>query len=118
MTQGIEEQIGTVAAIESKLHLFEIGRKMLGAKPMPCSHDAALEKREGGFNCIGVNVAHDVHAGTVVNLLVGCPLGFPHCGIVCGRIVSEDYFHVLGNVLADILSERPTFRVSGMEKSE
>src|SRR6266478_2896599 len=118
MTQCINKQIGALPAIESKLHLFEVGREMLCAEPVPCSHDAALEKREGGFNRIGVNVAHDVHAGTVVNLLVVCPLGFPHGGIVCGRIVSEDYFHVLGNVLADILSERPTFRVSGMEKSE
>ncbi len=57
MTQCINKQIGALPAIESKLHLFEVGREMLCAEPVPCSHDAALEKREGGFNRIGVNVA-------------------------------------------------------------
>ena len=31
MTQGIEEQIGALPAIETEAHLFEIGREMLGA---------------------------------------------------------------------------------------
>src|SRR5204862_2203345 len=87
MTQGVEKQIGEHAAIETKLHLFQVGVKMLGANSVPCSHDAALEQGDSGFDSVGVNVSHDVHAGTVVDFLVVCPLGLTHGGIVRGRIV-------------------------------
>ena len=118
MTQGINEQIGTLPAIEAELHLFEVGRKMLGANPVPRPHDAALEEREGGFNRVGVNVSHDVDAGTVVNLFVVRPLGFPHSRVVRGCVIGEDYFHVLTDILADVLRERSAFGVSGMEEAE
>src|SRR5258708_23809421 len=118
MTQSINEQIGTLPAIESELHLFEVGRKMLGANPVPRSHDAALQKREGGFDSVSVNVSHNVHAGTVVNLFVVRPLGLPHGRIVRGRIIRENYFHILRDVLSDVLSERSTFGVVGMEEAE
>ncbi len=58
MAQGIEEQIRAIPAIEQELHLFEVGRKMLGANSVPRSHDSALKKRECGFNRIRVNVSH------------------------------------------------------------
>ncbi len=118
MTQGINKQVGTLPAIKSKLHLFEVGREMLGANPVPRSHDATLEKRESGFDRIGVNVSHDVHARTVVNLFVVGPLSLPHGGIIRGSVVGEDYFHILGDVLSDVLSERSTLGVVGMEESE
>ncbi len=118
MTQSIYEQIGTLPTIETEFHLFEIGRKMLGANPVPCTHDAALEKRESGFDRIGVNVSHDVHAGTVVNLFVVRPPCLSHSCFVRGCVIGEDYFHVLGNVLADVLSERSALGVSGMEEAE
>jgi hypothetical protein len=43
---------------------------MFGGNLMPCTHDATLEKRESGFNCVRVNVAYDVQARTVANRLV------------------------------------------------
>ncbi len=118
MAQCINEQIGTIPAIEAKFHLFKIRSEMLGTQTVPCSHDAALEQRERGFDGVRVNIAHDIDAGTVVNFLVVCPLGLPHGGIVRGCVIGEDYFHVLGNVLADVLSERSALGVSGMEEAE
>src|SRR6266403_2999809 len=58
VTQSINEQIGTLPAIEAKFHLFKIGREMLCAESVPCPHDAALEKRERRLDSIGVNVSH------------------------------------------------------------
>ncbi len=118
MTQSIYKQIGTLSAIEPELHLFQIGGKVLCAESMPCTHDAALEQREGGFDSISVNVSHGVDAGTVVNLFVVRPLGFTHSGVVRGCIISEDYFHVFRDVLADILCKGSTFSVSGMEEAQ
>ena len=36
MTQSIKKQVGTLTTIESKLHLCEIGRKVLRADFVPC----------------------------------------------------------------------------------
>src|SRR6266478_7685193 len=118
MMQSINEQIGPLPAIEAELHLFQVGWEMLGANPVPCAHDAALEQREGRFHGVGVNVSHDVYAGTVVNLFVVLPVGFPHGGIVCRGIISENDFHILRDILADILCERSALRISGMEEAK
>jgi hypothetical protein len=118
MTQSINEQIGTLPAIESEFHLFEVGREMLCTNPVPRSHDAALEKRKGGFDCVGVNVSNDVHARTVVDFLVIRSLGFPHGRIVRGCIIGENYFHILRNILADVPCKRSTLRISCVEKPE
>lgn len=57
MTQGIQKQVGILSVIESESHLFTVGLQALRAAFVPCSNDAALEKREHGFNGIGVHVA-------------------------------------------------------------
>ena len=67
MPQRIDEQIGPIAAIESEFHFFEVGREMLWADSMPCSHDAALEKRERSFNGVRMNVSHDVDFSAVID---------------------------------------------------
>jgi len=118
MSQGIYEQIGTLPAIEPELHLFQVGAEMFGADSVPCSHDAALKQRKGGFDGVGMNVSHDVHAGTVVNLFVVRPFGFPHGRFVCGSIIGENDFHILTDILADVLRERSAFGVPGMEEAK
>ena len=70
MTQGVNEQIGILPAIEAKFHLFEIGRKMLCADTVPRPHDATLQETESGFDCVGVNVAIYVDAAFVLDGLV------------------------------------------------
>src|ERR1700687_3452391 len=67
MTQGINEQIGTLPTIKPEFHLFEIGREMLDADSVPRSGNAAFEERESGFYSIGVNISHDVDAFRVGN---------------------------------------------------
>jgi len=118
MTQRIKEQIGAVPAIETELHLFEVGREMLRAQTMPRSSYSPLEERERRFDSVGMNVSHDIHAGTVVNLFVVRPLSFPHGGIIRGSVISEDYFHVLADILADVLGERSPFRITGVEEAK
>ena len=118
MTQSIEEQIGPIPAIEPELHLFKIGGEMLGANPVPRSHDSAFKKRESRLYRIGMDVPHDVYAGTMVNLFVVLSVGFPHGGIVRGCVIGENDFHILRDVLADVLCERSAFGVTGMEEAE
>lgn len=119
MAQRINEQIGVFPAIEAKFHLFEIDSEMLCAESMPRSHDAALEKRESRFDRVGMNVSHDVHAGTMIDFLVlTYPLGFAHCSIILRCIIRENDFHILGDILADVLSKRAAFGIAGMEEAE
>lgn len=118
MTQSIDKQIGAFPAIEAKFHFFQVGWEMLGADSMPCSHDATLEQRESGFHCVGVNVSHDIDAGTVVNFLVIRPLSLPHGRFVRGGVISENNLYVLGDILADVISECSALRISGMEETK
>jgi hypothetical protein len=118
MTQGVNEQIGTLSAIEAEAHLFQVGRKMLGADPMPRSHNAAFEKRESGFDGIGVNVSHDVHTRAVIDFLVIRSLRFTHRSLISGCVVREDNLNILRNVLADVLSKRPAFGILSMKEAE
>ncbi len=118
MTQSIKKQIGTLSAIESEFHLFKVGWEMLGANPVPRSHDAALEQGECRFDGVGVNVSHDVHAGTVINFLVVRSLDFPHGRFVRGSVISENHFHILADILADVTCECPAFGIVRMEEAE
>ncbi|HVO59138.1 MAG TPA: hypothetical protein VMT51_15710 [Dongiaceae bacterium] len=89
MTQGVQEQIGTIAAIEATFHLFEIGREMLCAESMPRFHDAALEKRESGFDSVGVNVPVNVLPFAMNDGLVILDSGLTHCDSVRIEVIRE-----------------------------
>lgn len=118
MTQSVDKQIGAVPAIEAKLHLFQVGSEMLGADAVPRSSNPTLEQRESGFHGVGVNVAHDVYARTVVNLFVVGSLCFAHRGFVGRCVVSENDFHILTDILADVSGERSSFRIVRVEEPE
>jgi len=119
MTQSINEQIGLVAAIESERHFFAVGLKMLGADTMPTSDDAALEKRERGFNGVRVDVALGVDAEFVTDSFVPAVLAdMLCCALVSAPIVGVQDVHVLADILADVLFERARLRVFGMEESQ
>lgn len=118
MTQSIEEQIGTLSPIEAKLHLFEIGRKMLRANSMPRSHDAALEKRESGFDSIGVDVSNDVHAAAVIDGLVAFDSSLLHCCGVRGSVVGHNHVYIFTDILADKFGEGAGLRVLCVEEPE
>src|ERR1700732_3697035 len=96
MTKCIHKQVGLVASVESKRHFFAVGLKMLGAHAMPRANDAALQKRERGFNGVRVDVALGVDAefvsdGLVLPLLSQILRGAP----VPKRIIGEQDVHVL-----------------------
>src|ERR1700731_3186069 len=118
MAQGIEEQIGTLPTIETKLHFFQIGAEMLSAQAVPCPHDAALEKRERRFDGIGMNVFYYIAACTVVNGLVILSSSLSHGGHICNVVVCENYFHVFADILADIFCKGARLRIASMEESE
>ena len=119
MAQRINEQIRTLAAIESETHFFEVGREMLRADAMPRSHDAALKKRERGFDGVRVNVAHHVDAATVIDglVLVSIPAFFM-ATVIGVEIVGHNHVHIFADILADVLCERSRLRIAGMEQSQ
>jgi hypothetical protein len=119
VSQGINEQIRILPAIESERHFFAVGLEMLRANFMPRSHDAALQERECGFNRIGVDVALRVDAELVSNCLVPSIFTQMFRGAsVCLPIVREQNIDILTNVLADVLFECSAPGVLGMKEPE
>lgn len=119
MTQGVQEQVGFIAAIESESHFFAVGLEMLRADSMPASHDAALQERERRFDRVGVDVSLRIEAELVPDGLVpsvfakvtGCaPVGIP--------IIGEQDVHILRDILADVLFEGAALGVSGVEETQ
>ena len=105
MTQGIYEQIGTFAPIETERHLVQVGREMLGADFVPASHDAALEQRECRFD----RVCGD-HEAILVSDVLLCPMidALPLFLMASEIVVVQDGF--VGNdhiyIFADVLLQR------------
>ena len=118
MTQGVQEQIGAIAAIEAKLHLFQVGWKVFSRDAVPRSRDTALEERERGFDGVSVNVSHDVHARTVIDSLVVLAASLSHCSKVRHVVIGENHVHVLRDVLADVTSKGARLRVVCVEEAE
>ncbi len=116
MMQSVHEQIGTLPAIEAKLHLFEVGRKMLRADSVPRSHDAAFEQGERGFDGVRVYIAHDVDAAAVLNRLVIFVPGLLDRHGIRGSIVGHNHVHIFADVFADEFCEGSRLGISGMEK--
>ena len=78
MSQGIHEQIGPFAAVKAKTHFFKVGREMLGANPMPSSHNAALQERE--------SILDSVRQGAVKKAI---KIRFPNSIVSFQELVSE-----------------------------
>src|SRR4029077_7656536 len=104
MAQRIDEQIGMLPAIESERHFFAVGLEMLGADFMPRSHDSELEKRERGFDRVGVDVSLRVNLEFVANRLVSAiPAKMFSGSAIRVVIIGEKNFHVFADILADVL---------------
>lgn len=92
---------------------------MLRAYTMPATHDAALEQRERGFNCVGVSVALGVDAELVPNRLVPSLLAeFHRSTTVCAGVISKKYVEIFAQVLFDVLLERSTASIFCVEESK
>src|SRR5208282_5910370 len=93
---------------------------MFGTHFMPCTHQAAFEKRKGVFDGIGVNVALDVDfAAVIYRLMLGSWEVSPlHCeGIRC-EIIGENHVYVLADVLSDEACNRLGLHIAGMEHAK
>jgi hypothetical protein len=118
MTQSIDEQIGTLPTIESEAHFFQIGSEMLGTNLVPRPGYSALKQRERGFDSVCVGVAHNIDAFAVSDGFVILDASFADGDRVSRRIIGKNHFHVLGDVLSDVLSESTRLGVMRMEESE
>ncbi len=118
MTQSIEEQIGTLPAIKPEGHFVQVGLEMLRANVMPSAHDAALEKRESGFDCVGVDIPVHIAPLAVVDGLVILDTRFPHGDGVSRGIIGEHDFHILADILSDEFRQRTRLCIFGVEEPE
>src|SRR6059036_1639819 len=91
---------------------------MLRTDFMPGSHDAALQKREGAFDGISMNLPHNIKTLTVRNPLVTAPmyLCFYHGRDIGTEVVSENSFDILAYVVFDVLRQRAGLNVFGVEE--
>jgi hypothetical protein len=120
MTQGIDKQVRAFTPVESKAHFFQVGREMLCADLMPRSDDPALEKREGRFDRVRVNVAIHVHAVLVFDRLVlgAVDASFDHRLGIGREFVGEDNLDLSIDVFLDVFGQCAGLCVLRMEESK
>src|ERR1035438_621073 len=120
MTQGIQEQVRALATIEAKTHFVQIGREMLCADSMPRSNDAALQERESGFDCVGMNIAVNIDTVLVLDRFVffGGNSSFVHGEGIRGEFVCNDHVNIFAHVLANVLRDRTGLSILSMEESK
>jgi hypothetical protein len=119
MTQSINKQGGTLAAIESETHLFQVGGEMLCADAMPRSHNAALEQREGILNGVRVDISHDIDLAAMIDgLVLFCWNASAIHGVGIGhKIIRHNHVNILADVLSDELRDGSSLGIAGMKKS-
>src|SRR6266567_3174164 len=76
---------------------------MLRRDFMPCSHNATLEKREGRFHGVSVNVAVSVLAG-MIDSLVKVLLHLVECPRIDGRFIRHNDFYMTADIRVDNLA--------------
>ena len=109
-----------LATIEPESHFVQVGREMLGADLVPCTHNAAFQKRERIFNGIGVNVAVNVDLALVANGFVfgAVDLGGDHRFWISRHFVCDHYINVSTNVFLNILCQRSGLNIARVKESE
>src|SRR6266581_4362326 len=117
MTQGIEEQIGTLSAVKAKYHFVQIGLEMLCGDVVPRSHDSTLEKRERGFGGIGVDQTGDIFF-LVADRLVLCPLFFIERERIDCRFIGDDHFHIFAEMVSKNLAHSLGFDIGCMNQAK
>src|SRR6185312_5622684 len=119
MTQGVQEEIGILAAIETECHFIQIGREMLCADTMPRSDNAALKQRESVFDCIGMNVTVNIDFGFVLDRFMPiCECESFHRRGVRIEFIGYDHINVSTNVIAYELRQCARLCILSMEESE
>src|SRR2546423_383557 len=89
---------------------------------MPRANDAALQKRERGFDCVGVNVGSEsdvLFLRVVYALMLGARhSSFVHGERIGGEVIGHDHIHIRANVLADVLRQCAGLGIFGMEETK
>jgi len=102
--ERIEEKRVTLATIKPECHLVQVRGEMLGADAMPRSHDAALEKRECGFDRVGCNaesvLVSNVFIGAMIDGFALRYLSLRKAGCVQDGFVGHDYVYIFADVLS------------------
>ena len=120
MTQGIQEQIGILPAIEAEGHFVQVGREMLGADPMPGSDDATLQEGESILNGIGMHFTLNINLGFVLDSLMlslrySC---FGDCVGVNRMFIGNQNVYVLTDVFSNVLRNCTLLNISCMEETK
>jgi len=120
MTQGIDEQIGAIPAIEPEGHFFKIGCEMLCAESMPSTSDSALQETERGFYGIGMSIAVNVDSVLMADGLVGAASesSFHHGLRIGAPFIGHNHVNVLADVLADIFCKGSRLCIAGMKETQ
>lgn len=119
MAQRINEQIGSLPAIESEAHFFAVGLEMLRAHFMPSANDTALQQRECGFDCVSVSVAVRVNLERMPDRLVLVRESKSLCNsTIDSKVICEKHIHVLADILADVLFQCAALYVLSMKESQ
>src|SRR5579872_4707927 len=91
---------------------------MLRADLMPRPHDAALEKREGRFDGVGMNVPIDVDMAFMSNGFVLLDIiSSPHRIGISRPLISHDYIDIFAHVLSNERGQSRAFSILSMEES-
>ena len=92
---------------------------MLRANTMPSANNAALQQGKGRFHGVCVDVAVNVNLEAVADRLVLSLLTeMPRCAAIYVEIVRHQHVHVVGDVFADVLFERPSLNILSVEESQ
>lgn len=119
MTQGIQEQGRTLSAIEAECHLVQVGRKMFGADLVPVPHDAALQKRECGFNGIGRDARATLVADIFSSMMIDCLVVHFANRILVGReCVGNEHVNIGAYILANVFCQRTALGIFGTKESQ
>src|SRR2546426_1166056 len=119
MTQGVQEQIGVLPAIETESHLVQIGREMFCADLMPRSDDTALQKTESVLDCVGVNIRSEAYIFLlrVIHRLMPIAQFAQSLGVGC-QFIGHDHIHILRDIFLDISGQSSALCILGMEESQ
>ena len=92
---------------------------MLCADLVPRSHDAALQERECGFDCVGCDARAVLIAHVFASYMVDCfVLGFSDSVLVGGEAVGNEHFNIGAHVLSNVFCQRAALGIFGMEETQ
>ena len=116
----IAEEKRVLTVIKAPRHFVKVGCQMLCRHAMPRSHNAALEQAKSRLHRVRVNVSIYVHAVLVADrfVFIGGHVCLLNCVGVGGEFVRYDNIDIATDVLFDVLCQRASFRIGGVEEAE